>query len=174
LVENFLQYPGEFHQEEGISEQISEGTLSLELSFRNSMEIPTDHVTGAAAGKNVKTRGSATAITDTTRVARTPKLNCKFNFNLISNETTLAEMGITLPETTNTQSGIPLRLDPPCMESNQSAIDSSLLDSLQSTLLKPETEMDFGGDPPHVFLLDQDVGLVTLCNSSRPPVLNFI
>jgi len=79
-------------------------------------------------------------------------------------------MGITLPET---QSGIPLRLDPPCTESNRSSIDWSLLDSLESNLLEPEAEMDLGDKPALDFLLDQDVGSVTLRDSSWPPVCNL-
>jgi len=79
-------------------------------------------------------------------------------------------MGITLPEA---QSGTPLRLDPPCTESNRSTIDWSILDSLESNFLEPEADMDLGDDPGLDFLLDQEVGSVTLCDSSRPPVCNL-
>jgi len=61
-------------------------------------------------------------------------------------------------------------LDPPCTKFNPPTIDWSLLDSLESNLLEPETEMDLRDDHAHDFLLDQDVASVTLCYSSRPPV----
>jgi len=51
LVGNSLQYSGEFHQEEESPNRISEGTQLLELSLQSSLEIPTDHVPSAAAGK---------------------------------------------------------------------------------------------------------------------------
>jgi len=65
-------------------------------------------------------------------------------------------MGITLPEA---ESGTPLRLDPPCTESNCSNVDWSIIDSLESNLLKPEVEMDLEDDPALDFLLDQGRGL---------------
>jgi len=83
-------------------------------------------------------------------------------------------MGITLPETTNTQSGISLGLDPPSTESNPTLIDWSLLDSLEFTLLEPETGIDLGDNSAHDFLLDQDVGSVILCDSPWPPVFHRV
>jgi len=73
----------------------------------------------------------------------------------------------------NTVTGIPLRLELPQTESNRSNVDWNLLDSLESDLLEPQTEIDLECDPVHDFLLDQDVGSVTLCDSSRPPVHNL-
>jgi len=74
---------------------------------------------------------------------------------------------------TNIATGIPLEMEPPQTESNRSNNDWNLLDSLESDLLEPETKMDLEGDPVHDFLLDQDVGSVTLCDSSWPPVYNL-
>jgi len=45
LVGNSLHYPGEFHQEEEIPDQISEGTRLRGFSFQNSIEFPTSHIT---------------------------------------------------------------------------------------------------------------------------------
>jgi len=105
----------------------------------------------------------------TTLATRISGANSKVNFNFILN-TLASVMGITLPEA---QSGTPLRLNPPCTGSSQSNVDWSVLDSLESNLLGPEAEMDLGDGPALDFLLDQDVGSVTLCDSSRPPVYNL-
>jgi len=129
------------------------------------MEILMVHATLALAGKNSEARGSAIATSDTAWIKH--NLEVELNFIL---KTLASIMGITLPET---QSGIPLRLDTPCTESNRPSIDWSLLDSLESNLLEPEAEMDLGDDPALDFLLDRDVGLVTICDSSRPPVCNL-
>jgi len=93
----------------------------------------------------------------------------KINLNSIL-QTLSSVMGITLPEA---QSGTLLRLDPSCAESNRSFMDWSILDSLEYNLLKPVAEMDLGDDPALDFMLDQDVGSVTLCDFSWPPVCNL-
>jgi len=134
------------------------------------MEISTDHV----AGRNFEAQGPAISITDNARVTCDPEFSHKLKFNSYFNKFTLLNMGITLPETINMQSGISLGLDPPSTESNPTLIDWSLLDSLESTLLEPKTGMDLGDDSAHDFLRDQDVGSVTLCDSPWPPVFHRV
>jgi len=73
----------------------------------------------------------------------------------------------------NTATGIPLKLDPSQTEFNRSNVNWNLLDSLESGLLEPETKMDLKSDLVQDFLLDQDVGSVTLCDSSRLPGHNL-
>jgi len=97
LVGNSLDYPGEFHQEEEMSDRVSEGTRLRELSFRNSMEFPMGRVTRTLAGNNSEARGSAITTLAITLAARIPGANSNLNFNFILS-TLASVMGITLPE----------------------------------------------------------------------------
>jgi len=97
LVGNSLHYPGEFHQEEGNSDRILDGTRLRELSFRNSMEFPTGRVTQTIAGNNAEARGLTITTLATTLATRIPRANSEVNFNFILN-TLASVMGLTLPE----------------------------------------------------------------------------
>jgi len=58
------------------------------------------------------------------------------------------------------------------LESNPSTVNWSILDSFESALLEPELDLDLGDGPLHEFLVDQDVGSVSLCDSPRAPVFH--
>jgi len=52
MIGKFIQYLGDFQQEKETSSQISEGTRLSELSLKNSMKIPNDHVIDNSARGN--------------------------------------------------------------------------------------------------------------------------
>jgi len=128
------------------------------------MGIPHDRVAHESAGRNFETRGSAISIATSTRATR--NFNSQ-NFNHFDNN---SSMGITLPDDGTTRTGILLGLDPPVMESDPTVINWATLDSLESTLLEENVDVSFGEDSLQEFLLDQDVGSVTLCDSPQLPI----
>lgn len=132
----------------------------LELSFRKSVELLTGHLTEVSAIENLTTHGSVISTSNSTTVKRIftdPRDN----------------MGVTLPERSHdSQSSTYLGLEPLLSESSPTCSTWPTLDPLEVALLDTEIEMDLEEESLHDYLLDQDVGSVTLGDMSRPPVLN--
>jgi len=133
------------------------------------VELLAGHVTEGSARKNFETRGSAISSSNSVAIERASEFFYNINNNNLNSN--FYEMGVTLPEYNTSQSSIWLGLDPPVSEFNLNSIYNwSMLDSFESALLKPEVDMDLGDDSLHEYLLDQDVGSITLCDSSWPLV----
>lgn len=82
-------------------------------------------------------------------------------------------IGVTLPESSHdSQSGIYFGLEPPLSVSSPICSIWPAIDPRKVALLEAEIEMDLKEESLHDYLLNQDMGLMTLWDASRQPVSN--